>query len=97
MVISEIYVEHAIEGYRCRALVSVDGATWGIFLRLIPPDTYFQIESHLGCFGVKEVQLLFEKRIRQFIESRRLGSFPASAGPVGIRALENQEVDGLFC
>ncbi len=94
--ISDIQVVKTTEGYRCKAIVMVDGETRSrTFLLLVPPGTYGKIEGHFGRFGTKEVEGVFEKRIRQSIQTGVLRTVPPSAEVVDLWSLHAGEIDAL--
>ncbi len=94
--ISNIHVEVTHEGYRCKATVVIDGETRSrTFLLLVPPGTYGKIEGHFGRFGTKEVEAVFEKRIRQSIQTGVLRTVPPSEEVVNLWSLQAGEIDAL--
>src|ERR1700687_2388189 len=96
--ISDVRVEHTHNGYRCKALVSIDGEFQKRpFALLVPPSTYGTIEERLGRrFGEAEIQPLFEARIRQYISNGMLDAHPIKDSFVDLALLDYREVDGLI-
>src|SRR5260370_37203350 len=92
--ISDVRVENTHNGYRCRALVSIDGEfQQRPFALLVPPSTFGTIEERLGRrFGETEIQPLFESRIRQYIANGMLDAHPIKNSFVDLGVLDYREV-----
>jgi hypothetical protein len=86
-----------IDGYRCQALVKVDGSAPYRFTLLIPISCYAAIVTHFGVIAIEQgnIILLFEARIKEYIANGGLTGNPASErGCLGV--LDPRGLGSLF-
>lgn len=93
MHIYGLRVEKTPHAYECQASAKVEDEPHPFSFKLVvPPGAYAEIESGFGrIFGTKDVPLLFETRIRQYLESGKLVGRNVDLG-----SLDSREVAGLF-
>lgn len=95
--ISKSEITKTIDGYRCKALVTIGGQTHPkTFLLLVPVSAYEKIKARQGQVDPEQIESLLINRIRQSIQDGVLGTVPPSTDTVDLGTLDDREVDGLL-